>query len=143
MLKQVNTQQLPTEIEVFKLDEYLSPCKLCAETAQRSRFSKHERGCLSSLNPRSKSVTDLHSSDIVYKKYIISKILNLLVHIQPIKCSRFVIDKSLEHQAHVQCRGVHVTICPGPKTRANSFDKQVFPKFEYLSITIELVCKLK
>jgi hypothetical protein len=33
------------------------------------------------LNPRSKSVTDLHSNDIVYKKYIISKILNLLVHI--------------------------------------------------------------
>jgi hypothetical protein len=32
----------------------------------------------------------------------------------------FVIDKALEHQAHVQCRGVHVTICPGPKTRANS-----------------------
>jgi hypothetical protein len=43
--------------------------------------SEHERGCLSSLNPRSKSATDLHSSDIVYKKYIISKILNLLVHI--------------------------------------------------------------
>ena len=31
----------------------------------------HGRGCLSSLNPRSKSVTDLHSSDIVYNKYII------------------------------------------------------------------------
>ena len=29
-----------------------------------------------------------------------------------------------------------VTICPGPKTRANSFDKQVFPKFEYLCIDI-------
>ena len=57
---------------MFKLDEHLSPCKLCAE---------HGRGCLSSLNPRSKSVTDIHSSDIVYIKYIISKILNLLVHI--------------------------------------------------------------
>ena len=31
----------------------------------------HGRGCLSSLNPRSKSVTDLHSSETVYKKYII------------------------------------------------------------------------
>ena len=36
-----------------------------------------------------------------------------------------------------------VTICPVPTTRANSFDKQVFPKFEYLSITIELVCNQK
>ena len=46
---------------------------------------------------------------------------------------------SLEHLArHCARCSSDVTICPGPKTRANSFDKQVFPKFEYLSITIEL-----
>jgi len=52
------------------------------QIARRDRVAvevlKARARCLSSLNLRSKSVTDLHSSDIVYQKYIWVKVAKVV-----------------------------------------------------------------
>jgi hypothetical protein len=70
-----------SEISIFQIFWLIHANCATRPRSDRGAQSTGEGVYLAWLNPRSKSVTDLHSSDIVYKKYIISKILNLLVHI--------------------------------------------------------------